>query len=256
MKQGVRHKTAQLAGLLILFLLAVLAGSHPAFAQSVTVDLGAEDPGGFTGRIVQLVTLVTVLSLAPGLLVAVTSFTRIVVVLSLLRSALGVQQTPPNAVLIGLAMFLTGFVMTPTFERAWTEGVAPLVAEDITEEEAFDRISAPFRDFMTAHVGERELTAFVDMAALDPEPASVEDVPLQVLVPAFMVSELRRAFEIGFLVFLPFLIIDMLVASLLMSMGMMMLPPVMISLPFKLIFFVLIDGWSLIAGSLVRSFAS
>ena len=133
MNQVVRHKTAQLAGLLILVLLAALAGSHPAFAQSVTVDLGAEDPGGFTGRIVQLVTLVTVLSLAPGLLVAVTSFTRIVVVLSLLRSALGVQQTPPNAVLIGLAMFLTGFVMTPTFERAWTEGVAPLVAEDITE---------------------------------------------------------------------------------------------------------------------------
>jgi flagellar biosynthetic protein FliP len=246
----VRQRAARLAGLVVPGLLMALAFSHTALAQSVTVDLGAEDPGGFTGRIVQLVTLVTVLSLAPGLLVAVTSFTRIVVVLSLLRSALGVQQTPPNAVLIGLAMFLTGFVMTPTFERAWTEGVAPLVAEDITEEEAFDRISAPFRDFMTAHVGEREL------AALDPEPASVEDVPLQVLVPAFMVSELRRAFEIGFLVFLPFLIIDMLVASLLMSMGMMMLPPVMISLPFKLIFFVLIDGWSLIAGSLVRSFAS
>jgi flagellar biosynthetic protein FliP len=244
----------RLSGILGIALLAVTVPAIPALAQSVTLDMGAEDPGGFTGRIIQLVTLVTVLSLAPGLLVAVTSFTRIVVVLSLLRSALGVQQTPPNAVLIGLAIFLTGFVMTPTFDRAWTEGVAPLLAEDISEEEAFTLISTPFRDFMTAHVGEQELTAFVEMAALTPEPTTVEDVPLQVLIPAFMVSELRRAFEIGFLVFLPFLIIDMLVASLLMSMGMMMLPPVMISLPFKLIFFVLIDGWSMISSSLVRSF--
>lgn len=232
----------------VVFLVA-----DPAAAQSLSLDLG--EGGSFTGRLVQIILLLTVLSLAPGILVTVTSFTRIVVVLSLLRSALGVQQTPPNSVLISLALFLTAFVMAPTFEKAYDEGVAPLIAEQIDEGEALQRATEPFHDFMLKNVREKDLILFVNMANVEGV-QNAEQVPLRVLVPAFMVSELRRAFEIGFLVFLPFLIIDMLTASILMSMGMMMLPPVMISLPFKLIFFVLIDGWSMIAGSLVESFVT
>jgi len=224
----------------------------PVAAQTVTVDLG-DSGGSTTGRIIQLMVLVTVLSLAPAILVTVTSFTRIIIVLSFLRNALGIQQTPPNTVLVSLALFLTGFVMAPTFERAWTDGVAPLIQEKITETEAFDRTVAPLHRFMMGNVREHDLQLFVDIAKVDKiaEPA---ETPLRVLVPAFMISELRRAFEIGFLLFLPFLIIDMVVASILMSMGMMMLPSAMISLPFKLIFFVLVDGWYLVAGSLVQSF--
>lgn len=226
----------------------------PALAQSFSLDLGDGPDGGTTGRIIQLVALMTVLSLAPGILMTVTSFTRIVVVLSLLRAALGAQQTPPNMVLVSLALFLTAFVMTPTFERAYEDGIAPLIAEQITEEEAFAATTAPFHTFMMSQVREKDLALFMNMAEID-EVATPADTPFQVLIPAFMISELRRAFEIGFLVFLPFLIIDMVVASVLMSMGMMMLPPVMIALPFKLIFFVMVDGWYLIAGSLIRSFS-
>jgi flagellar biosynthetic protein FliP len=185
----------------------------------------------------------------------VTSFTRIVVVLAFLRSALGLQQTPPNAVLISLALFVTAFVMAPTLERAWQDGLAPLVDEEIEEEEAFERAIAPFETFMLAQVREKDLELFLEISRT-PVPEQVEDTPLRALIPAFMISELRRAFEIGFLIFLPFLIIDMVVASILMSMGMMMLPPVLISLPFKLIFFVLVDGWYLVVGSLVESFAT
>lgn len=239
--------TAAAAAALILF------AAEPALAQSLALDLG--EGGGFTGRLVQIVLLLTVLSLAPGILVTVTSFTRIVVVLSLLRSALGVQQTPPNTVLVSLALFLTAFVMAPTFQKAYDDGIGPLIEERIDEGEALQLAAEPFRAFMLKNVREKDLTLFVNMANVD-NVANAAQVPLHVLVPAFMVSELRRAFEIGFLIFLPFLIIDMLTASVLMSMGMMMLPPVMISLPFKLIFFVLIDGWSLIAGSLVESFAT
>jgi flagellar biosynthesis protein FliP len=223
-----------------------------AHAQAVTLDFGAET-GGSTGRILQLIALLTVLSLAPGILVMVTSFTRIVVALSLLRSALGGQQTPPNMVLVSLSMFLTAFVMAPTFEVAYRDGIAPLMAEQITEQDAFVRTVAPFKTFMLSQVREKDLGLFMDMAGAEPI-ASPAEAPLQILIPAFMISELRRAFEIGFLLFVPFLIIDMVVASVLMSMGMMMLPPVMIALPFKLVFFVLVDGWYLVAGSLVRSF--
>jgi flagellar biosynthesis protein FliP len=233
---------------LVLLLLAGEAG-----AQSVTLDLG-EGGGSATGRIVQLMVLVTVLSLAPAILVTVTSFTRIIIVLSFVRNALGLQQTPPNTVLVSLALFLTGFVMAPTFETAWREGVAPLVEEKISEAEAFERVTAPLHRFMLGNVRDQDLKLFADMAKLEP-PAEAKDTPLRVLVPAFMISELRRAFEIGFLLFLPFLIIDMVVASILMSMGMMMLPSAMISLPFKVIFFVLVDGWYLVAGSLVQSFS-
>jgi len=225
----------------------------PAAAQSLTLDLGAE--GSTTGRIVELIALMTVLSLAPGILVMVTSFTRIIVVLSFLRSALGVQQTPPNIVMVSLALFLTGFIMAPILERSYDDGIAPLIAEEIDQGEAFERTMAPLHVFMMAQVRPQDLELFLDIGNAG-EVATPEATPLSALIPAFMISELRRAFEIGFLLFLPFLIIDMVVASVLMSMGMMMLPPVIISLPFKLIFFVLVDGWYLVTGSLVRSFGA
>jgi flagellar biosynthetic protein FliP len=232
--------------------LLLVLGAAPALAQSVTLDLGGEG-GSSTGRLVQLLALLTVLSLAPAILVTVTSFTRIIVVLSFLRNALGVQQTPPNIVLISLALFLTGFVMAPTLEKSYDDGIAPLIAEKLPENEALARAAAPLHDFMAAHVRNQDLQLFAGIAKIDTI-KDPKDTPYRVLVPAFMISELRRAFEIGFLLFLPFLIIDLVVSSILMSMGMMMLPPVTISLPFKLIFFVLVDGWYLVAGSLVQSF--
>lgn len=229
----------------------LLASAGTAAAQSLSVELG--QGGTVSGQIIQLVLLVTVLSLAPSILVMVTSFTRIVIVLSFLRTAIGLQQTPPNPVLVGLALFLTVFIMGPTLETAYREGIAPLLAEQIDEAQALERASAPLRQFMLQQVRDEDVALFVEIAKLEP-PSSAETVPMRVLLPAFMISELRRAFEIGFLVFIPFLIIDMVVASVLMAMGMMMLPPVMISLPFKLIFFVLVDGWALVIGSLVQSF--
>jgi flagellar biosynthesis protein FliP len=241
----------RLRRLTALAALLLALGAAPALAQSVTLDLG--EGGSSTGRIVQMLVLLTVLSLAPAILVTVTSFTRIIVVLSFLRNALGVQQTPPNIVLISLALFLTGFVMAPTLEKSYNDGIAPLIAEKISETEAFTLAGAPLHDFMSAHVRKQDLQLFAGIAKLD-DVAEVKDMPFRVLVPAFMISELRRAFEIGFLLFLPFLVIDLVVSSVLMSMGMMMLPPVTISLPFKLIFFVLVDGWYLVAGSLVQSF--
>lgn len=225
-----------------------------ANAESFTLDFG-ESGGSFTGRLVQLFILFTILSIAPSIVIMATSFTRIVVVLSFLRNAIGLQQSPPNMVIISLAMFLTAFVMAPTFEKAYTEGISPLVQEKIKEEEAFQKISSPFHSFMIRNVREKDLRLFMDLGKVE-QVATPSDVPFKILVPAFMISELRRAFEIGFLIFLPFLIIDMVVASILMSMGMMMLPPVVISLPFKLIFFVLVDGWFLLSGSLVNSFQS
>ena len=249
-----RHRASR-AGLAVLALAAGLSlAGGPAAAQSLSLDLGAGE-GETTGLILQLVALITILSLAPSILVMVTSFTRIVVVLSFLRSALGIQQTPPNSVMISLALFLTFFIMTPVFEAAYEEGIQPLLADEIDQADAFERTLSPFHGFMLAHVREQDLGLFMEIAG-ETEIAGPQDVPLQILVPAFMISELRRAFEIGFLLFLPFLIIDMVVASILMSMGMMMLPPIMISLPFKLIFFVLVDGWYLIAGSLVRSYGT
>ena len=208
---------------------------------------------GLTERVLQLIALLTVLSLAPSILVMVTSFTRIVVVLSLLRTALGTATAPPNAVIISLAMFLTAFVMWPTFQVAYDAGIRPLVANEITAEQAFERSVVPFRAFMLKNVREKDLKLFQDLSG-QPLPEKADDMSLRVLVPSFMISELKRAFEIGFLLFLPFLIIDLVVASVLMSMGMMMLPPVVVSLPFKLIFFVLVDGWHLVAGSLVQSY--
>ncbi|MEM7197398.1 MAG: flagellar type III secretion system pore protein FliP [Pseudomonadota bacterium] len=233
---------------------------EPGFAQVFSLDLnnGENQLGGSAAaRIIQLVILITVLSIAPSILIMMTSFVRIIIVFSLLRTAMGTQQTPPNFVLISLALFLTFFVMQPTMERVYDQGIAPLIAEQITEQQAFERSILPVRDFMLANLREADLLFFANIAKIDDETAtSAQDAPMRIIVPAFMIGEIRRAFEIGFLVFIPFLIIDLVVASVLMSMGMMMLPPVIISLPFKLIFFVLVDGWYMVAGSLVQSFDS
>jgi flagellar biosynthetic protein FliP len=231
----------------------LVLGSTAAFAQDISVTFG--QGAGLTERVLQLIALLTILSLAPSILVMVTSFTRIVVVLSLLRTALGTATAPPNAVMISLAMFLTAFVMWPTFTTAYDAGVRPLMANEITPEQAFERAADPFRVFMMKHVRDKDLKLFMDLSGTA-IPEKPEDMSLRVLVPSFMISELKRAFEIGFLLFLPFLIIDLVVASVLMSMGMMMLPPVVVSLPFKLIFFVLVDGWHLVAGSLVQSYGT
>lgn len=243
----------RLSRLLALGLLFLLPAE--AWAQSLNLDLGESASGTATGRLIQLLVLITVLSLAPSILVVMTSFMRIVIVLSILRTALGLQQSPPNQVLISLALFLTMFIMAPVFEEAYNDGVVPLLEEQIDEKEALEKIGAPFHAFMLAHVRAKDLQLFVDMSP-GLEIKEPEDTPFRVLIPGFMISELKRAFEIGFLIFLPFIIIDMLVASILMAMGMMMLPPVIISLPFKIIFFVLIDGWYMLAGSLIKSFGT
>lgn len=269
----------QLASLSIgLACLLLLLCAPQAFAQSINFDMG--NGPSTSAKLIQTVLLITVLSLAPSILVMVTCFTRVVVVLSFLRTALGTQQTPPNVVLISLALFLTMFIMQPTFDIAWENGVRPLMNNQIDEETAFDRTVEPFHDFMLKHTRQKDLDLFVAMSkngdnagaatAKDANSAAKPDdktknpvaknadgtdkVSIRALIPAFMISELRRAFEIGFLLFLPFLIIDMVVASILMSMGMMMLPPSIISLPFKIIFFVLVDGWYLICGSLIQSY--
>lgn len=244
-----------------LFMMPFFAGAlwlfpESALAQSITFDLGnREESGTVAGRIIQLVALLTILSLAPSILIMMTSFTRIVVALSFIRTAIGLQQTPPNTVMISLALFLTFFIMAPTFQSAYEEGVVPLVNEEIDEVTAFERTVEPFKIFMLRHVREKDLELFFEISETD-VPQDPMATPLQILIPSFMISELRRAFEIGFMLFLPFLIIDLVTASILMSMGMMMLPPITISLPFKVIFFVLVDGWYLLAGSLIRGYDS
>ena len=239
---------------ILRFLPAVLFAAFvapEALPQTISVDLGTGQ--GLTSGIVQMIAALTVLSLAPSILVMTTSFVRIVVVLSLLRTAIGLQNAPPNSVVISLSLFLTGFVMAPTFMASYEAGIQPYMAEAITLEEAIPRALGPVQQFMGAHVNEADVALFAGMAKID-NLQSAADAPFHVLAPAFMISELKRAFEIGFMVFLPFLVIDLVVSSILMAMGMMMLPPVTISLPFKLIFFVLVDGWRLLSGSLVESF--
>jgi len=238
-------------GFLVSFCVCTIAITG-AYAQGITIDFN--EGTSVTERAIQIIALVTVLSLAPSLLVMVTSFTRIVVVLSLLRSAIGLQTAPPNSVMIGLALFLTSFIMMPTLEEAYNTGLDPLIKEEVELNEAMVNAAKPFHTFMRGNVREKDLELFQDMSGQD-LPDTPEELEMRVLIPAFMISELKRAFEIGFLLYLPFVIIDLVVASILMSMGMMMLPPIVISLPFKLIFFVLVDGWHLVAGSLVRSFS-
>ncbi len=241
---------------ILLPLLAMLLFFPTAsYAQSMNIALGKATSCVAAGQMLQLIAVMTVISLAPSILVMMTSFMRIIIVLSMLRSALGLQQTPPNQVLISLALFLTFFIMAPAFQQSYEQGVQPLLEDRIDEKEALEKIGAPFHSFMMSHVRPQDLKLFVDMSP-GLEIKTAEDTPFRVLIPGFMISELKRGFEIGFLIFIPFIIIDMLVASILMAMGMMMLPPVMISLPFKIIFFVLIDGWYMLAGSLVRSFGT
>jgi flagellar biosynthetic protein FliP len=242
-----------------VLLLALVLVVLPEVALAQIPDLNSLLPpgnGSTSGRIIQLMALITVMSVAPGLLIMVTSFTRFAVALSFLRSGLGLQTTPANLVLISLALFMTFYVMAPTFDRAWENGVQPLMKNEISEEEAYLKITDPFREFMLAHVRDKDLQTFESLAA-ESFRRKFDDkrVDLRVIIPAFMISELRRSFEIGFLIMLPFLVIDMIVATLTMSMGMMMLPPTVIALPFKMLFFVLIDGWNLLASGLVRSFS-
>lgn len=202
---------------------------------------------------VKLLLLLTVLSLAPSILILMTSFTRIVIVLSFTRTALATNQTPPNQVIIGLALFLTFFIMAPTFQQVNKEALQPLFNEEIGLEEAYEKASIPFKQFMAKHTRQQDLQLFLEYNQAE-KPESVEDIPLTVLVPAYALSELKTAFQMGFMIFIPFIVIDMVVASVLMSMGMMMLPPVMISLPFKILLFVLVDGWYLVVKSLLQSF--
>ena len=233
---------------------ALLAASSPAAAQ--TVDLNALVPAGgatASGRIIELVAILTVLSVAPGLLIMVTSFTRFIVALSFLRSGLGLQSAPANLVLISLALFMTFFVMAPTFDRAWQNGLKPLMDNQISQQDALAAVVEPFREFMLGQVRDKDMALFEGLSQGRFEVTDRSKADLRLLIPAFMISELRRGFEIGFLIVLPFLVIDMIVATLTMSMGMMMLPPSVISLPIKILFFVLIDGWNLLIGSLVRS---
>jgi flagellar biosynthesis protein FliP len=241
---------------LIAALLVLGAGATHAQQIPNLADLVPPGDGTASGRMLQLVLVITVLSVAPGLLIMVTCFTRFVLALSFLRAGLGLQTTPANLILISLALFMTFFVMAPTFDKAWEDGIKPLTENKINEREAYTRITAPFRVFMRAHVRDKDLALFESLANPNATPVQDEKVEpeLRVLIPAFMISELRRGFEIGFLIALPFLVIDMIVATLTMSMGMMMLPPSIISLPFKILFFILIDGWNLLIGGLVRSF--
>lgn len=233
-------------------ILGILFMASDVFAESMTLDF-SNPTGGMTGRLIQMLLGFTILSLAPSIVIMVTSFTRIVIVFSFLRNAIGLQQSPPNIVLSSLALFLTLFIMAPTLEKSYHEGIEPLIDQKIDEKQAFEKAMHPLQGFMLKNVREKDLKLFMDMGKIE-KVESPEALPYKVVVPAFIISELKRAFEIGFMIFLPFLVIDIVVASILMAMGMMMLPPVMISLPFKVIFFVLVDGWYLLCGSLMKSF--
>ena len=244
-------------GVLIMLLLAQspapLAEAQPASWPHLSIGLdGVQGPEGI-GLSLQIVLLMTVLTLAPAILIMTTSFARIVVVLSLLRQALGTQQLPPNQVVIGLAMFLTFFVMTPVWQQINSQALQPYLAKEISQEEGFQRALEPLRTFMLKQTRERDLALFLGMSQHEP-PRTRDDVSTLILIPSFIISELKTAFQIGFLLYIPFLVLDMVVASGLISMGMMMLPPVVISMPLKLMLFVLVDGWYLVIGSLMRSF--
>jgi flagellar biosynthetic protein FliP len=222
----------------------------PATAQELSINLGGED--SLSLRSVQLLLLITVLSIVPGLAVMVTCFPFIVTVLSILRQAIGLQQAPPNMLIISLAMFLTWYVMDPVFTEAWVNGIEPLTGGRMEVGPALEAAIAPFREFMALRVDPETLQTLQDLRPTVTTPPG--EAPLSLLVPSFLLSEIQRAFEIGFMIFLPFLIIDLVVAAILMSMGMMMVPPAVVSLPFKLAFFVVADGWALVSGALVRSY--
>ncbi|TGU74893.1 flagellar type III secretion system pore protein FliP [Geomonas terrae] len=250
-------KADKILGVVLLAALSLVlvatAGAEPLSLPTVSVGVGKVSKPGDVSVVLQIFFMMTVISLAPSLLMMTTSFTRIVVVLSFLRSALGTQQAPSNQIIVGLSLFLTFFVMAPVWQQVNTQALQPYKANTITQEEALKRGVAPLRKFMLSQVREKDLALFISLSKL-PRPRNADDIPTMTLIPAYMVSELKTAFQIGFLIFIPFLVLDMVVASVLMSMGMMMLPPVMISLPFKILLFVLVDGWGLVIGSLVKSF--
>jgi len=242
----------------IVAILGVLIVCGSAWAQTpapfISIGLDQEAEPGKVAMVMQLFLLMTVLSLAPSILIMLTSFTRIAIVFSLLRQAMGTNQLPPNQVVIGLSLFLTVYVMAPVWQQVNQDALKPLMAKEIDQKQALEKATGPIRDFMISQTREKDLALLVNVAKLD-RPANVDEVPTTVLIPSFIISELKTAFQIGFMLYVPFLIIDMVVASVLLSMGMMMLPPIMVSLPFKLMIFVLADGWYLIVGSLVKSFA-
>ena len=242
----------------LLAILPALLLASPALAQDTGLgNVLPEVTGETAGYIIQLFGLLTVLAVAPGLLIMVTSFTRFIIAFSILRTGIGLQSTPANLILISLALFMTFYVMAPVFDRAWDEGVQPLTRQEISQTEALARIADPFRGFMLENVRAKDLELFADLARERGQTVQTDQtIDLRILIPAFMISEIRRGFEIGFLVVLPFLVIDLVVATVTMAMGMMMLPPTVIALPFKILFFVLIDGWNLLVGSMVRSFIS
>jgi flagellar biosynthetic protein FliP len=236
-----------------LCFIAGTAMAEPLALPSVSVGLGKVSKPGDVTTVMQIFLLMTVLSIAPGLLIMTTSFTRIVVVLSFLRNAIGTQQAPSNQIVLGMALFLTFYIMSPVWQQINTQAIQPFKAQTINQDQAVTRAVAPVRKFMLTQTREKDIALFVGLSKM-PRPKNVDDIPTLTIIPAFMISELRTAFQIGFLVYIPFLVVDMVVASVLMSMGMMMLPPVMISLPFKILLFVLVDGWGLVIGSLVKSF--
>lgn len=254
-----RASNRYILGLLLVLVLIIFVWTLPVYAEPIQIPdislqiAGQSDSPQDLSTVLQLVILLTVLTLAPAILILLTSFTRIIVILSFIRSSLATQQMPPNQVLIGLALFLTFFVMNPTFQEVNQEGIQPYLKEEITQKEAFQRGMEPLRNFMLEQTREKDLALFVKMADM-PRPRSFNDIPNYVLIPSFVISELKTAFQIGFIIFIPFLVIDMVVASALMSMGMMMLPPMMISLPFKILLFVLVDGWNLVIQSVILSF--
>jgi flagellar biosynthetic protein FliP len=236
--------------------IALVCFSANAAAQAlpkVSVEVGQATEPSELSTTLQIIILLTILALAPSILIMITSFIRLTVVLAFLRQAMGSQQMPPNQVMVGLALILTFFIMWPTFTKSYDEGIKPYLEKQIDGDQAYEKTIAPFRKFMLAQTREQDLALFVNIAGLK-APDNADDIPLQVLVPGFVISELRTAFQIAFVIFIPFLVIDMVVASVLLSMGMMMLPPIIVSLPFKILLFVLVDGWYLLVKSLVESF--
>lgn len=238
---------------LFLLLLLLPVAAFAAGLPTITLGIGEATEPGEVSTALQALIVLTILSVAPAILLMTTGFTRIVIVLSFVRQAMGTQQAPSNQIVIGLALFLTFFVMAPVFERINDNAVQPYLAQQINQEQALQEALTPMRDFMFSQVGEKDLQLLVDISQA-PQPENQDDISMLTLIPAFMLSELKRAFQMGFLLFVPFLMIDMIVASILMAMGMMMLPPIIVSLPFKILLFVLVDGWTLVIGSLVQSF--
>ncbi|WP_321367226.1 flagellar type III secretion system pore protein FliP [uncultured Desulfuromusa sp.] len=237
---------------LTLFLLLPFS-VYAAGLPTITLGIGEANGPGEVSTALQILLVLTILSVAPAILLMTTGFTRIVIVLSFVRQAMGTQSAPSNQIVVGLALFLTFFIMAPVFNQINEQALRPYLDQQITQEEALDQALQPMRQFMFSQVGEKDLQLLVDISK-SPQPENQDDISMLTLIPAFMLSELKRAFQMGFLLFVPFLMVDMIVASILMSMGMMMLPPIIVSLPFKILLFVLVDGWSLVVGSLVQSF--